>query len=64
MDKLIELSFRSIICIINGNGTKAENYKNKAIEIYKDINFREKCICKVEDHVPGTIKNKLYEMVS
>lgn len=64
LDKLLELSFRSIICILNGEGIKANIYKNKALEVYEEINFRDKCIYKIEDHIPKHIKNKVYEMVS
>lgn len=64
MDKLLELSLRSIIQFINNDETRANVYKAEAIDIYKDINFRDKCIYKVEDHVPKVIKNKLYELVS
>lgn len=64
MDKLIQLSLRSIICILNGEEDKADDYKNKALEIYEKRKDRYKYNFKVEDHVPGTVKNKLYELVS
>lgn len=64
LDKLLELSLRSIICILNGEETKANIFKNKALEVYEKMNFRDKCIYKIEDHIPNHIKNKVYEMVS
>lgn len=64
MDKLLELSLRSIVCILNGEETKADDYKNKALEIYEKRNKRHKHSFKIEDHVPKVVKNKLYELVS
>lgn len=64
MDKLIELSFRSIIQFMNGNEIQANSYKAKAMIIYDEIKFKDKCIYKIEDHVPKVVKNKLYELVS
>lgn len=64
MDKVLELSFRSIICFLNNDEVKADDYKNKALEIYEKKNRRHKYSYKIEDHVPGTVKNKLYELVS
>lgn len=64
MDKVLELSFRSIICILNGEETKANIYKSKALELHEKMIYKDKCIYKIEDHIPKHIRNKVYEMVS
>ena len=64
LDKLIELSLRSIICILNNDEIKADDYKNKALKLYEKRQDRYKYNLKVEDHVSKAVKNKLYELVS
>ena len=64
MNKVLEFSFRSIICFINGDKEKAADYKNIALSIYEEDEYKDNCICKIEDHVPKQLKRKLYEMVS
>lgn len=64
MDKLLELSFRTIICLLNGEESKANIYKSKALEIHCKLETEKRYVYSVGDHVPGHIKQQLYEMVS
>lgn len=60
LNKVLELSFRSIIRILNGDKELSKEYAELALEAHYDA----KCLHKVGDHVTKQDKRKLYEMVS
>ncbi|HLS52348.1 MAG TPA: hypothetical protein VK031_00105 [Tissierellaceae bacterium] len=64
MDKLLELCLRSIIRNINNDHMIAKIYRNKALEIHKEIEFEESCRYPIGHVIPESTKLKLYEMVS
>lgn len=50
---------RAIIQHLNGNAKLFEEYRDKAIETY----HREQCICSIEEMIPGSTKERLYQIV-
>lgn len=64
MDKVLELCVKAVIRHLNGDMTEFNKYKNKAIKIYENEKFKEKCSYKVGHMIPKETREKLYKMVS
>lgn len=64
MDKVLQLSLRSIVCLLNEDKEKAKTYKNEALELFSNTTSKDKYTYKVEEKIPSNIRKKLYEMVS
>lgn len=60
LNKILELSYRSIIRILNGDKELSKEYAELALEAHYDAN----CLHRIEDHVTKQEKRKMYEMVS
>lgn len=62
VDKVLEYCVRGIIQHLNGDYGQFNEYKNKAIGIYKEVKFEESCIYPVSDMVPEEVYRNLREI--
>lgn len=60
----IEYCARGIVAYLDGNIKLFEEYKNKAIEIYKRQIFEESCIYSIQELIPEEVKEKLHKTIS
>lgn len=64
MDKVLELSIRATIQYLNGNMTKFNEYKNKAMKLQEEIKMKETYNYSIRSLVKKEVEEKLYELVS
>lgn len=55
----IKYCARAIVRHLSGDVKLFEEYRNKAIEIYQE----ERNMCSIEEMIPGSTKEKLYQVV-
>lgn len=64
MNKVLQLSLRSIVRLLNDDTEWAKIYKSRALELSDKLTFEDRRFYLIEERIPRVIKNKLYEMVS
>ena len=64
MDKVLELSIRATIQYLEGNMTKFNEYRNKAIDIHQAIKEKEVYRYQIKTLIPKETERKLYKLVN